>query len=84
MKIKVRKTIKEEVERLERAYIIAHKTSIKLRNYFLERGIPEDILSDELESLRCGDITSDDFIKEIQEVSKEIKDKEKKTKKESK
>lgn len=84
MKVKVRKTIKEEVERLERAYIIAHKTSIKLNDYFKERGIPEDILSDQLNSLRCGDINSTDFIKSIQEVSKEIEEKEKKTKKEKK
>lgn len=65
--MKVRKTIKEEISRFERASVIAHKTMIKLREYFISKGVPKDILDDEFTSLHYGDITTEDFVKMLED-----------------
>lgn len=74
--MEIKKTIKEEILRLERSYIIARKTSMKLKKYFENKGIPSDILDDEFNSLRCGDTTTEDFMKAIEKVTKELNEKE--------
>lgn len=74
--MKLNNSIKNKIKKLEKSSITAHKTGIELKNYFIEKNIPEDILTDNLISLKCGDISSEDFIEFIENIETQLSEKD--------
>lgn len=58
---------KKQIQKLEKLYKQSHIILCNLQEFLLNKGLDEDILKDELNSLKLGDYTSEDFIKWIEE-----------------
>ncbi|WP_304393152.1 hypothetical protein [uncultured Clostridium sp.] len=66
--MKLSKNKMEEIKKFERAAKIVHRLRVELGMFLEKKNIPHDVVCDEFESLLMGDMKSEDFINDVNDL----------------